>query len=333
VSQVGAGSLTSYCEVARFVGLDPNAMLRRARINPQILDHPEHPLDVTQVVRLLEDSARESGCHCFGLLMAESRSLSRIGPLRLLVNHLDTAHDVVAAVVRYQSLITEAMAISLEEEDGTAIIRTDLVAERVGPQAIELLMGVVYRIISETVSGHWHPDSAHFVHSAPGELGVHRKVFQAQLVFDNAFNGFACSTESLDVLNPTADPVLALHAKRYLDLLMREASDGSIMERAKRSIHLLLPSGRANLDLVGENLGLHPRTLQRLLGREKLSFGMLLNEVRRELALRYLSGSTHSVSSIAQMTGYATPSSFTRWFCTEFGTAPAAWRAEERHLH
>ena len=94
-----------------------------------------------------------------------------------------------------------------------------------------------------------------------------------------------------------------------------------------------MPSGRANLDLVGENLGLHPRTLQRLLGREKLSFGMLLNEVRRELALRYLSGSTHSVSSIAQMTGYATPSSFTRWFCTEFGTAPAAWRAEERHLH
>jgi hypothetical protein len=78
-------------------------MLRRARINPQILDHPEHPLDVTQVVRLLEDSARESGTACFGLLMAESRSLSRIGPLRLLLNHLDNARDVVGAVIRYQS--------------------------------------------------------------------------------------------------------------------------------------------------------------------------------------------------------------------------------------
>lgn len=333
MSQVGAGSLTSFCEVARFVGLDPNAMLRRARINPQILDHHEHPIDVKQVVALLEDSASESGCPCFGLLMAEARSLSRIGPLRLLVNYLDSARDVVAALVRYQGLITEAMAISTEEEDGTTIIRTDLVAERVGPQSIELLMGVVYRIISETVAGRWHPDSVHFVHAAPGELGVHRKVFQAQLVFDNAFNGFACSTESLAAPNPTADPLLALHAQRYLDLLLREASDGSIVERAKRSIHLLLPSGRANLDLVGENLGLHPRTLQRLLGREKMSFGSLLNDVRRDLALRYLSGSTHSVSSIAQMTGYATPSSFTRWFCTEFGTAPAAWRAEGRQLH
>ena len=63
-----------------------------------------------------------------------------------------------------------------------------------------------------------------------------------------------------------------------------------------------------------------------------MSFGSLLNDVRRDLALRYLSGSTHSVSSIAQMTGYAAPSSFTRWFCIEFGTAPAAWRAEGRQI-
>ena len=265
--------------------------------------------------------------------MAQSRSLSRIGPLRLLLNHLDSAGDIVAAIVRYQGLITEAMGISSVEEDGTTIIGTDLVAERVGPQSIELLMGIAYRLISETVCGRWHPESVHFVHAAPSDLGVHRKAFQAQLIFDNAFNGFACSTASLAAANPTADPVLALHARRYLELLTREASDGSIVERAKRSIHLLLPSGRANLDLVGENLGLHPRTLQRLLGRESMSFGSLLNDVRRDLALRYLSGSTHSVSSIAQMTGYAAPSSFTRWFCIEFGTAPAAWRAEGRQMH
>jgi AraC-like DNA-binding protein len=93
---------------------------------------------------------------------------------------------------------------------------------------------------------------------------------------------------------------------------------------------LLLPAGRATLEQVGENLGLHPRALQRLLEREGRTFATLLNEVRRELALRYLSSSTHQVTAIAQMTGYAAPSSFTRWFCAEFGVAPALWRAEER---
>ena len=75
---------------------------------------------------------------------------------------------------------------------------------------------------------------------------------------------------------------------------------------------------------------MHARTLQRSLGNEGRTFAMLLNDVRRELALRYLSSSTHSITSVAQMTGYATPSSFTRWFTAEFDMAPAAWRAEAR---
>ena len=112
-------------------------------------------------------------------------------------------------------------------------------------------------------------------------------------------------------------------------MLVPEPSDGSITERARRSIYLLIPEGRATLEQVAENLRVHVRTLQRSLGNEGRTFAILLNEVRRELALRYLSSSTHSITAIAQMTGYATPSSFTRWFTAEFGMAPAAWRAEE----
>jgi len=36
------------------------------------------------------------------------------------------------------------------------------------------------------------------------------------------------------------------------------------------------------------------------------------------------------MTAISQMTGYANPSSFTRWFTAEFGMSPAAWRAEKR---
>ena len=123
---------------------------------------------------------------------------------------------------------------------------------------------------------------------------------------------------------------MARHAQRYLDMLAPDPGDSSIAERARRSIYLLLPAGRATLDQVGDNLALHPRALQRLLDKEGRTFATLLNEVRRELALRYLANSAHSVTAVAQMTGYASPSAFTRWFCAEFGVAPAQWRAEER---
>lgn len=328
--QVRAAALTNYAEVARFCGLDPDTMLKQAGINPAALEDPDRMISRVAAAQLLEDSAAASGCQSFGLLMAEGRPLSRLGPLSLLMTHRETARGAIDALIQYQSVLSEAHALSLEEADGLAIIRTGFTTGIGSRQAIELLTGTICRAISEVMGGRWHPESAHFIHAVPDDLLIHRRVFQCPLVFESDFNGLACPSAWLDAPNPAAESVMAEHAQRYLDMLIPKPADGSVTERARRSIYLLLPAGRATLDQVAANLALHPRTLQRLLDQEKRTFATLLGDARRELALRYLSNSTHSVAAIAQMTGYSSPSAFTRWFAGEFGVAPAAWRAEGR---
>ncbi len=327
---VRATSLTNYFEVARFVGLDPAGMLRRSGIDPAELADPERLLDAGRVAALLEASARESRCPVFGLLMAESRSVASIGAVALLLKHQGTARDALQAVVKYQSLLAEALVFSVEEMGDAAIIRVGLAAVAAGRQSTELVMGLLCRMLGEVTGARWHPESAHFLHESPGDVGVHRRIFQCDLIFRSDFNGFVCSTDALDARNPAADSIMARHARRYLDMLVPEPASGSIAERARRSIYLLLPEGRATLEQVGVNLGISARTLQRSLDKEGRTFATLLSEVRRELALRYLTSSAHSVTSVAHLVGYSTPSSFTRWFAAEFGRAPAAWRAEER---
>jgi len=322
--------MVNYAEVARFVGLDPVRMLRRAGIDPAELADPEHPLDAARVATLLETSARESGCPVFGLLMAESRSVASVGAVGLLLKHQGTAGDVINALVQYQGFFTEVLTISTELLEGATVIHTEQSAGIGGPQSTEYLMGLVCRIVSLVTGGRWHPESAHFLHDSPGDHRVHRRVLQCALVFRSDFNGFVCPTGSLEAPNLAADSLMARHARRYLDMLVPDTADGSITERVRRSIYLLAPAGRATLDQVSENLGVRARTLQRSLETEGRTFATVLNEVRRELALRYLSSSTHSITAIAQMTGYATQSSFTRWFAAEFGMAPAAWRVEQR---
>ena len=328
--QVRAAALTNYVEVARFCGLDPWEMLRRARINPAVLADPDHLISRIAAAQLLEDSANASGCQSFGLLMAEARTLSNLGALSLLIVHQATARDVIEALVHYQNVLGEAHALSLADEDGIAIIRHGFTTGIGSRQAIDLLMGVVCRTISEVVGGRWHPESAHFINPAIDDLSVHQRVFQCPLVFESDFNGLCCPSAWLDAPNPAAESAMARHAKRYLDMLIPAPADGTITERARRSVYLLLPSGRATLEQVGDNLGLNPRTLQRLLEREGRSFATLLADARRELALRYLANPSYSIAEVGRMTGYASPSSFTRWFAAEFGMAPAQWRAEER---
>ena len=338
--QVHSQALTNYLQVARFVGLDPYKMLRRFRISPAALDDPDATLPSNAVADLLEASAEESGCENFGLLMAESRTLPSLGPLSLLLAHQGTARDVLKSLVDYQGVLNEVITLEIEtsagqigdsgSEEDLTIVRCGFIGGYDGRQAIELMMAIVTRTVSEVVSGRWHPDLAYFRHSAPADPAHHKRVFQCPLVFDADFNGLVCAQAALDAPNPAAESVMARHAKRYLDMLVPDLADGSMTERARRALYLLLPAGRATLEQVSDNLGQHPRALQRHLEREGRTFGTLLNEVRRELALRYLSSPANSVGAVAQMTGYTTPSSFSRWFTGEFGMSPAQWRAEER---
>jgi AraC-like DNA-binding protein len=96
----------------------------------------------------------------------------------------------------------------------------------------------------------------------------------------------------------------------------------------RRAIYLFLPMGRATIEQVAQGVGLNVRTLQRQLDEGGATFSDLLNEVRRDLALRYMENENHSLGRIAELLGYSMPSSFTRWFTAQFGTPPAQWRAE-----
>jgi AraC-like DNA-binding protein len=329
VLQVRAAALTNYFEVARFCGLDPYRMLRGAHLAPESIADPDFRIPLVPAATLIEDCARQSRCPAFGLLMVESQALSNLGPISLLLEHEGTARDVINAFVRYQDLLCDSLAIGIDEAGGTAILRTELPAEAALPQAREFLTGLVCRTMCELANHRWHPESAHFVHAAPGDLAAHRRIFGCPLVFESDFNGLVCASAALEAPNPQAEAVLASYAQAYVERLSFEIADRSVGGRVRRALYLLLPVGRATLDQAAASLGLHPRALQRLLEAEGLTFATLLNDVRRELASRYLSGSHHNVATIAHMTGYASPSSFSRWFAAEFGRTPVAWRAKE----
>ena len=52
--------------------------------------------------------------------------------------------------------------------------------------------------------------------------------------------------------------------------------------------------------------------------------------VRRDLVIRYLENPGYSLGRITDMLGYSMPSSFTRWFISQFDMPPAAWRSEHK---
>jgi AraC-like DNA-binding protein len=326
---VRAVSLTNYIDVARFIGLDPYAMLRRARIAPDLLSDPESRVPAAAAVALLTISAQQSGCHAFGLLLAECRTFASLGPVSLVMAHQPNMRAMVESLSRFQRHMNDIQEIQLRDDGEHAEIDCCLPPEFAQRQAVELAVGVFYRALSEVSRGRWRPESIHFVHSGPDDLRVHRRVFGSRIEFDSSFNGMCCPSAALDIPNPAADPVMAHNAAHLLSMVPTNEPGGSAAERARHVISMLIPSGQTSMERVADNLGVHPRTLQRMLDKEGQTYAGLLNETRRELAQRYLTRSHHSIASIAHLAGYSNQSAFTRWFAAEFGQSPAAWRAHQ----
>lgn len=326
IPQVRASALQTYLSVARFVGLDPHFLLRRNKLRPEDLIDPDRMIAASALTKLYEDSALLSGREDFGLLIAESRSVASLGPIALLLRYQPTVRAIVGRVIANMRLLNDIVQARLEDDGRTAMIRVEFLPGYAQRQIVESTVAIACRGYRELMAGAWQPENIHFRHSAPKDLTTHWRVFGCPVVFDSEFDGIVCSTAALDAANPWADPAMAAHAQRFIDMLAAQRPTNSVTEQTRQAIFLLISSGNASKEKVAENLALHPRSLQRCLNRENTNFGELLNEAKRELAMRYLNSSKHSVTEIALLVGYSTVSSFTRWFTEEFGKSPAAWR-------
>jgi len=326
---VRAASLTNYLEVSRHVGLNPTPLLAQVGLSAALLADPNRRIPAANVITLLEESARVSGCETFGLRMAESRQLSDFGEISLLLSHQRNLRDALQVIVQYRHLLNDALAIHVEEAGKTVIIREEVINERApcSRQATELAIGVMLRLCAALLGGQWHPISANFTHAAPADLAIHRRIFGCTLVFGSEFNGIVCPAADLDCASPQANEAMARLARRYLDTLPAGGTPSLELE-LRKTIYLLLPMGRATLEQVAQTQGMNVRTLQRRLEEDGLTFKDMINTVRRDLVMRYLENPSYSLGRIADMLGYSMPSSFTRWFIAQFGMPPAIWRAQ-----
>lgn len=119
-------------------------------------------------------------------------------------------------------------------------------------------------------------------------------------------------------------------AEKYLKSLN---SGDNIAAELKSRLADLMARGEANADAACRALKLSRRTLQRRLKAERTSFQKVLQEARRELAVRYLSDGRLKALEVAMLLGYSNFSSFTTAFKSWYDMPPAKYRQKILAVH
>jgi AraC-like DNA-binding protein len=326
-SMLRSVAMSGYFDVTRRVGLNPVELAQQVGIDTAALANPDDRIPAAAACRLLELTAEKASCPTFALQMAETRQKFGTGVVNVLLAHKRTLREVLLATAEYRHLLNEALAVYVEDVGETVTIREELVVEPGTPtnQAIELAVGVLWRHSSALLGDHWKPRSVHFVHQGPKDLTFHRRFFGCPLEFGSDFNGFVCAAAELDYPNPAADPELVRYAESLADSLNVAGVDSTALE-VRKAIYLLLPLEQATVELVARHLRLSVRTMQRHLEVTHTSFSHLVEEVRRELAVRYMSNPRYPIGRVSALLGYSQQGSFTKWFNSRFGVTPSDWR-------
>lgn len=320
-------SLANYVELARSLGLDPIGMLRSAGLDPGGIRLQDRWIPAEAVVSLLEETAARSGRDDIGLRLAELRRLSHLGPLSLVLREESSMRNALAQLIRHERMYNEALHTSLQVADGVATVRIEIDLGVAAPdrQAVDLGVGVLHSLMRELAPPTWRPLSVSFSHAPHVDATLSGRMFGGLVRYDRDFDGVTFAETDLDTPLSAGDPQMLAYTQRMLaDTAGNEAS---VARRTRQLVEMLLPTGRCSVDQVARSLGVDRRTVHRRLEAEGTTFTRVVDDTRAGLARHLVAGRRYSMTEIAVILGFSSPSNFSRWFRGRFDCTPREWRS------
>jgi AraC-like DNA-binding protein len=176
---------------------------------------------------------------------------------------------------------------------------------------------------SRAVGSHsWGPEEAWFSYPPPNHADDYERILEVPVHFDASHDAVVFSASMLADPNPATDPALVRALEHHArELLAKLPLGDDLQSRVRYTIASLLPLG-ASAEAVAGKLRMSARNLRRRLEAEHKSYKEILDEVRCELARRYLAQEHRRVEEVAFALGFSDGSAFHKAFRRWTGESP-----------
>lgn len=238
--------------------------------------------------------------------------------------------QIMAAVSRYFPLAYDFIALDLCPGDDVFCIRFQYHhRHRPHRHVVEHLMTNWFCLANQlTFDAQNVPRTLYFQHPFEGDPAVLESIFRTTPVrFSQEDDRFDLQQDGLHYHTSQTNPQLfSLSEKKAAHLLLRLRSRDRIAQEISSHVTRLLADGLPSIDAVAQRMNCSGRTLQRRLAERNLNYQMLLDNIRKDIAIELLSTTRLPVTHIAQRTGFADDSTFHRAFKRWTGVSPGAYR-------
>lgn len=333
LGHISVPALQQYVRSAEACGLTREKILAEAGVQAeQLLDNNGRlPGDVLQ--RLLDYVLPRCGNPLFGLQTShyiQPGSYSVMGYIAMTSN---TLAEAVARMPQYEKLVGDMGTSTVEYEPGAIVVRWNC----------RFSDPLTRRHIVENVLASWTsytrwmadapdltPLAVRFEHDPPADRSLlkhYQHIFRCPVYFNQPMSGLLVSPQIFEY--PLRQPdvnlreTLEQHAQASLAALKEKYS---LSDQVRALLRSMLADGSPRKEFVADQMGMNVRTLHRKLADEDQSYQQILDDLRAELARKYLQQQHLSVEEIARKLGFTESRSFIRYFKGYAGMTPGEFR-------
>src|SRR5580704_4097768 len=312
--------------------IDPTPLLRHVGLFEHDLKERQDRVSAVAQARLLELAADALHDRALGFHLATETNPRGAGLLFYVASAAKDLGEAIELFARYCRIVNEAIRVQLTQRSDDLVVELRLVGvpRFHAAQNTEFAIAVIMNGLREIAGPYVHPTKITLAHVLNSDFAEFERFCGCPVEFGGSSDQLVFSNESLAAPLLTEDEHLLNALRPICDeaAKVRETSPGSVRALVENEAQKLLPNGRARRRDVAKKLAMSTRTLARKLASEGTTFEDVVDELRRSLALQYITTPSISVSQIAWLLGYEGSTSFNHAFRRWTGGPPSAARVQ-----
>ncbi|MFI5495033.1 AraC family transcriptional regulator ligand-binding domain-containing protein [Actinoplanes sp. NPDC051859] len=330
-SMVRAACLRGLPALVDGLGGNAGELFGRFGVSCAALETDDAVIPAEATAALLETAAYELGCPDLGLRLAGTQNASVLGPLALAIENSPTFGAALETTQRFLFVHSPALTVSqIPDPSGrrgvVGLLYKTAIAEVLPPQAVDLGLGLVHRIIVLLHGGPYGLRSVHLPHPALAPVEAYTRFFGAEVRFGRPDAVLRVPGGLATTAVPGGNRVLHDLAVDYIASHF-PAPGERVADRVRMLLIQALGSSPVEVTAVAKVLRTHPRTLQRRLADEHTTFEAILDEVRRIAAHRLITQTDLPLTQVTAMVGLAEQSALSRAVRRWYGLTPRQLRS------
>jgi AraC-like DNA-binding protein len=302
-------------------------VVRHAGLPAGFFDQEKIRVSTDALFALYRGIGQASRDPAIGLMLGSEPRIERYDPIAIAAVSARSFRDALQRLARYKQLVCpEQLRIMERGAECRVQFRWLLAQEAEPPVLVDVCFAGVLEMARRGTGERVTPKRLELRRSL-GNRKMYEAHFECPVNLDARDNTIVFVKADLDRPFLTHNPDLFATIAPQLEAELKQAlASRAIGEKVKSILKPLLAGRRPGIEDVARELGTSPRTLQRRLAEDGVTFQQLMQDARRELARHYLLHSSLELNETAYLLGYEDAHSFFRAFHDWEGSPPGEWR-------